>query len=321
MQISVSSKANTQQQYQLHSNFVKRGRSGYVHESESNTYRGPQYVRRIQENAVTSVDSAQQNMPYTQQNPVVPQQSPIVQQQIPQQQMMQQPQIRQQPQMQHQPLPSGGYNSYTGYPHYNANAELKRFSAPDSNFKKYYALNFGSAFSSGYNYHQTGASGSFSNNNIIPIINKQGLAGLYVGAKIPSALGVSFRFEYGGQWELLSFSEETRTYVRSIYQHNIAGSVRGFVDLPVSSRFDLTAGFDFNYGLLSNIIAQDQVFTTGMSYGVMAGTVMKISRSRSVFFLLRHGVIPNKNYKIMNTVRSSDFSSTSVIVGLQLASW
>lgn len=298
LQVNISSASDTQQQYQLHNNFARYGKSGYVYDSDkSNIHRSSPNARRIQE-PVHVIPPEQEAQHMMQPNPRMVQEQQIPRQQIP-----------------------NNNDSYTGYPHYDSNAKLKRFALQNVNFKKYYALNFGSTLIGQYKYSQGNTSSLITNSNIVPIINQQGLGGLYFGHKIPSASGVFFRLEYGGQWEVLSFTDETPQYKRSIHQHNIAGSFRGFADVPISRRFDITVGFDLNYGLLSNIIAQDQVFTTGLSYGMMAGSVMKISRSRSLFFLLRYGTIANQDYKILNTTRPSSFSSTSVIVGIQIASW
>jgi hypothetical protein len=300
---------NSQQQYQLHNNLVKSGRSGYVKsETNSQLHHNAHGVRYIPSQIVVNTQPPQKE---TTQHVLVQQTQPTVTQpQIQPTQSALVPQQRVQQQ-----------NAYTGYPHYEKQANMRQFSMPNQNVTKYYTLNLGSGLASSYNYSEGVKSHSLSNNNIVPILNKQGFGGIYRGHKFNTAFNFKFRFEYGGMWEVLSFKEEHTSYSRNIFNHNVAAGVRGFVDIPMNNRLAFTVGADIHYGILSHIIAEDQVFTTGASYGVMAGFSLKYTKSRSLYILLRQGMIPNQNYKILNVSRPANFNSTSIIFGVQLASW
>lgn len=184
-------------------------------------------------------------------------------------------------------------------------------------FNRYYAMNLGTHLQQKYTFLDTDTkkSSSISKSGF----GKHGLIGLYSGRRLQKIPFI--RFEYGMQWELLSLEEPNQSTTYNIHQHSAGFSFRTFGDLPISNALTLNAGLEGNFGLMNNIVSNDQHITFGYSYAMLLGATMRISDSRAVYVLLRQGVMPNKNYKVLNTVRQTKFNSTGIVVGMQLFSF
>lgn len=78
------------------------------------------------------------------------------------------------------------------------------------NYNKYYAMNIAHPFKSSTTFTDTGSSSqTISNNGFVPLVNKNGSLGFYVGKRIQRLRAL--RYEYGVQWEVLSFEYTTST--------------------------------------------------------------------------------------------------------------
>jgi hypothetical protein len=325
--------------YHLYNHLVNSGSSGYVSTDDIETQKTPVEVYELTSykqfnKAMSQPPPLQQyqNQQYyqhqVQYQPQIPQQntkpSGIFGQSNTNQNQYQTPQPPQhqsqenyQPQLQ-SPKPTGIFGDS------KTQVEKQTLTPSGQNFfgySKYYTMNFGHPFKENYKFSTTqgGEKTSISDSDFVPIRGKQGILGLYVGRRLQRMSAI--RFEYGAQWELLSFKEKTTAEEYNVFNHNVSLSFRTFFDLPLSHSFFLSGGLEGNYGVLNHIVADDQIFTSGLSYALLGGVTMRISQSRAIYLLFRQGMIPSKDYKISNTTRTANFSSSSIMIGIQLFSF
>ncbi len=199
-------------------------------------------------------------------------------------------------------------------------SEMKSNISTLFNYSRYYAMNFAHPFKSSIKFSDADSSSTKTdtNNSFLPIVNKNGSIGFYVGHRMQKWRAI--RYEYGVQWELLSFDHEASSQKYNSFLHNAGLSLRSFFDIPLSHSAFFSIGLEGNYGVISKIAGDDQYFSGGFSYAFLTGITMQLSKTRSLYVLLRQGAIPNKGYKVLNTTRNASFSSTSIMVGLQLLS-
>ena len=187
------------------------------------------------------------------------------------------------------------------------------------NYSKYYAINVAHPFKSSIKFSDTNSSSqTVANNGFLPLVKKNGSVGFYIGKRMQRLRAL--RYEYGAQWEILSFDHETSTQKYSSFLHNAGLSFRSFFDVPLSHSTFISIGLEGNYGVISKIAGDSQYFTSGFSYALLTGVTMQLSKTRSLYILLRQGAVPSKGYKVLNTTRNASFSSTSIMIGMQLLS-
>jgi hypothetical protein len=335
---------NEYKSYHLYNHLVNSGSSGYTSTDDLETHKTPVEVYELTSyrHFNKAVDQPQpqpqpqqypnqqyyqpqlQQIPQPQQSTkprgIFGQDSPTQPQPQPQQypnQQYYQPQLQQIPQPQQSTKPRGIFGG-------NKTQAKKQTLTPSGQnlfgYNKYYAMNFGHPFKESYQFSTTqgGNTTSITESDFVPIRGKRGILGLYIGRRLQRISAI--RFEYGAQWELLSFNAKTATEEYNVFNHNVGLSVRTFFDLPLSHSFFLSGGLEGNYGVLNHIVADDQTFNSGLSYALLGGVTMRISQSRAIYFLFRQGMIPSKDYKVSNATRTANFSSSSIVVGIQLFS-
>ncbi len=321
--------------YHLYNHLVNSGSSGYMSTDEIEIQKTPVEVYELtsykhfskainQPNPSQEYQNQQYYQPQVQYQPQIPQQntkpSGIFGQNNASQHQALQPQQYQnqqysQPQLQSK-KPTGIFGGSKTQIEKQATPSRQNFFG----YSKYYTMNFGHPFKENYKFSttQNGEKTSISDSDFVPIRGKQGILGIYVGRRLQRMSAI--RFEYGAQWELLSLKEKNTTEEYNVFNHNAGLSFRTFFDLPLSHSFFLSGGLEGNYGILNHIVADDQTFTSGLSYALLGGVTMRISSSRAVYILFRQGMIPSKDYKISNTTRTANFSSSSIMIGIQLFS-
>ena len=144
----------------------------------------------------------------------------------------------------------------------------------------------------------------------------QGIAGFYLGKVLETLPFV--RFEYGAQYEVLSFTEETTTQYNSIRNHNATATIRTFIDIPVFPNLAISIGGEGGIGLFQHFYNQITVRTFGTSYAALGGLTFVLSKDKSFYLLGRYGIIPkvSLNYPD-NTTKNASFSSVGLIAGMQ----
>ena len=180
------------------------------------------------------------------------------------------------------------------------------------NLSHYVSLNIGRPLSLTMNNEANGTTQILKGQNEI----YQGIAGFYLG-KVLETLPY-MRFEYGAQYEVLSFTEETTTQYNSIRNHNATATVRTFFDIPIFPNLAVSIGGEGGIGLFQHFYNQITVRTFGTSYGVLGGFTFALSREKSFYLLGRYGVIPQVSLSYPDgTTKNSSLNSFGLIAGMQ----
>ena len=125
------------------------------------------------------------------------------------------------------------------------------------------------------------------------------------------------RFEYGGQYEVLSFTEETTLQYNSIKNHSGTASVRTFIDMPVFQNLAFSVGGELGLGLFQQFYNSTVARTFGKSYAFLAGFTFALSYTKSFYIMGRYGAIPSTNLMLNNIEKTVDLNSTGIIAGMQ----
>ena len=178
--------------------------------------------------------------------------------------------------------------------------------------KNYISFNIGRPFVSNMDLTQDSTTQSFKGQNEI----YQGTVGFYFG-KLFDVLPF-MRFEYGAQYEVLSFTEETATQFNSIRNHNGTASVRTFVDIPLFSNLALSLGAEGGIGLFQQFYNTTTMRTFGVSYSLLSGFTFILSRTKSFYVLGKYGVIPQEKLSFPSGYdKNASLNSIGILVGMQ----
>jgi len=144
----------------------------------------------------------------------------------------------------------------------------------------------------------------------------QGIAGFYLG-KVLETLPF-MRIEYGAQYEVLSFTEETTAQYNAIRNHNATATIRTFWDIPIFPNLAISIGGEGGIGLFQHFYNQVTVRTFGASYGLLGGLTFALSNDKSFYILGRYGVIPKVSLNYPDgTTKNSSLNSFGLVAGMQ----
>ena len=144
----------------------------------------------------------------------------------------------------------------------------------------------------------------------------QGIGGFYLGKVLETLPFV--RFEYGAQYEVLSFTEETATQYNSIQSHNATATIRTFFDIPIFLNLAISIGGEGGIGLFQHFYDQTTIRTFGTSYAALGGFTFVLSKDKSLYILGRYGVIPTVSLNYSDGVtKNASFNSLGLIAGIQ----
>ena len=176
---------------------------------------------------------------------------------------------------------------------------------------KYVSVFYGRSFLSNINITQDGKLTNFAGHSEWYY---QGIAGVYLGRVLKSFSFV--RLEYGGQYEVIPFVEETDDRYNLLYNHNGTASVRMFVDMPVFPNLAFSVGGEFGIGLFQQI-GQETVRSFAKSYALLSGATFALSHTKSLYVMARYRVIPSMNVKFQNNVEKAiNINSIGISVGM-----
>ncbi len=214
-------------------------------------------------------------------------------------------------QEQYVPITSEPLNKF-----YNDGHEIKNVVgvniAAEKPLKYYVSVNLGHPISSTMNIIKDGTSNTFSGQNEI----YKGLAGIYLGRTLD--IFPYIRLEYGGQYEVLSFTEETADQYNNIRNHSGTATVRTFIDIPIFPNLAGTIGLEGGIGLFQHFYNETTVRTLGLSYAMLFGGNFALSRTTSFYILGRMSSIPTRSLSYPDgTAKTASLNSTGILAGMQ----
>ncbi len=220
-------------------------------------------------------------------------------------------------QQQYVPIINGALNEfYQSGDAINGNAAHSKLANAVSQQQKplsgYISFNVGRPMSLTMNVVQDGVTQTLSGQNEI----YQGMIGAYKGKLLESL--PYMRFEYGVQYEVLSFTEETVDQYNNIRNHNGTATARLFADIPLFPNLAGVIGVEGGVGLFQHFYNEDTSRSLGLSYGILGGATFVLSRETSIYILGRQGAIPKRSISYSDgTSKTASLSSSSIIVGMQ----